>query len=204
MNPDEVSFGASGKYLRTNIIYGAANGARPERKDGLEAPLRGFLFNSVPSEFWVCSDQVPDPILASLPKGGSGSYTYTWVDSSSTQNQWQLIPGANSQSLTFTAPLSDTTYFRRIVKEVPAILPADTSFRIAVYVHQAIINNTISAPDTVCQGNIPVPFISVGTPGNGKWYLRLSLAERRRERHFYQRRWKQGPVPDTSHQPALM
>ncbi|MFO7670858.1 MAG: gliding motility-associated C-terminal domain-containing protein [Bacteroidales bacterium] len=167
VSPDETGFGASGMYLTSGIKNGAADGAPPKRKDGLDAPLRGFLFNSVPSEFWVCSDQVPDPILASKPKGGSGSYSYSWIDSSSTQNQWQVVPGATGQSLTFNTPLADTTYFRRIVKEVPQILPPDTSFRIAVYVHQAITNNTISAPDTVCQGNIPVPFVPVGSPGAG-------------------------------------
>ena len=167
LSPEVFAFGESGKYLTTDTKNGAADGAPAERKDGLEAPLRGFLFNSVPSEFWVCSDQVPDPIIASKPKGGSGTYSYQWIDSSSTQNQWQLIPGATEMSLTFSSPLADTTYFRRIVSEVPAILPPDTSFRIAVYVHQAIENNTIAAPDTVCQGNIPDAFVSVGLPQKG-------------------------------------
>lgn len=167
VNPDELSFGESGKYLTTDTKYGAADGAPPERKDGLEAPLRGFLFNSVPTAFWICSDQVPQTIYASKPKGGSGSYTYQWVDSSSTQNSWQPIPGATGQDLSFSAPLSDTAYYRRIVTENPPILPSDTSFRIAVYVHQAITNNTIAAPDTVCQGNIPVAFVSVGSPADG-------------------------------------
>lgn len=168
VNPDDVSFGNSGDYLSTPIWkHGASFGSEPARKDGLKAPLRGFLFNSVPGEFRVCSDQVPETIRASEPRGGSGSYEYTWVDSSSTQNQWQLIPGATGQSLSFSGSLADTTYFRRIVNEVPSILPADTSFRIAVYVHQAISNNVIVAPDTVCEGLIPLPFISMGLPGNG-------------------------------------
>ncbi len=167
LSPEVFAFGESGKYLTTDTKNGAADGAPAERKDGLEAPLRGFLFNSVPSEFWTCSNLVPETIFASEPKGGSGSYTYQWIDSSSTQNQWQPIPGASEQDLAFSSPLADTTYFRRIVSEAPAILPPDTSFRIAVYVHQEITNNTIAAPDTVCQGNIPEAFVSMGLPGNG-------------------------------------
>ncbi len=168
VSPDESGFGKSGLYLSTtDFNHGASDGTPPDRKDGLEAPLRGFLFNSVPSEFWVCSDVVPETINASKPKGGSGTYSYQWVDSSSTQNSWQPVPGATDQHLSFSTVLSDTTYFRRIVKEVPQVLPADTSFRIAVYVHPAITNNTISAPDTVCQGGIPEAFVSVGTPGSG-------------------------------------
>ena len=65
------------------------------------------------------------------------------------------------------------------MNEVPAILPADTSFRIAVYVHQAITNNNISAPDTVCQGGIPVPFVSDGLPekGIGTYTYQWQMAE---------------------------
>lgn len=168
VNPDLSGLGKSGLYLSQNDFnHGASDGTPANRLYGLEAPLRGFLFNSVPSEFWVCSDVVPETINASKPKGGSGTYSYQWVDSSSTQNYWRSIPGATAQSLSFTAELSDTTYFRRIVMEVPQVLPADTSFRIAVYVHPAIINNTISAPDTVCMGDVPEAFVSVGLPGSG-------------------------------------
>ncbi len=162
---DDVK-GQPGRHLGTSSYFGAQEGGFANWKDGLEAPLRGFLFNSVPSEFWVCSDQVPDDIIASEPKGGSGTYSYQWVDSSSSQNSWQPLPGATGRSLSFSAPLADTTYFRRIVTD-PKVAKPDISFRIAVYVHQAITNNTISAPDTVCQGNIPVPFVSVGSPGAG-------------------------------------
>jgi len=166
VNPLTESHSQGGQW-KSSIGFGATDGSKPQRKDGLEIPLRGFLFNAVPSKFWVCSDQVPDPLVASKPRGGSGAYTYQWVDSSATQNQWMEIPGATGQSLSFSTPLADTTWFRRIVKESPQVLPADTSARIAVYVHQAITNNTIAAPDTVCLGDIPEAFVSVGLPGSG-------------------------------------
>ena len=61
-------------------------------------------------------------------------------------------------------PLSDTTYFRRIVNPLGL---ADTSFRIDVYVHPAITGNTIAANDTVCSGNTPGLFVSAATIGGG-------------------------------------
>jgi len=134
--------------------HGANDGGIPKDKDGLVAPIRGFIFNPVPNEFTICSDQVPFPLLAAEPKGGDGpeSYTYLWVDSSSTQNAWLPAPGTNDeQNYNFPGPLSDTTYFRRVVTS--GILPNDTSFRIAVYVHPAITDNLITAPDTVCSEN---------------------------------------------------
>jgi hypothetical protein len=169
VNTEELVNGNSGEHVPTSVNFGAANGGLPARKDGLEAPLRGFLFNSVPGEFWICSDQVPETIFASRPKGGDGvNYNYLWVDSSSTQNAWLPAPGINDgQHYAFVAPLSDTSYYRRIVTSATIVLPPDTSFRVAVYVHQAIENNVVAAPDTVCEGNAPVPFTSVGLPDKG-------------------------------------
>ncbi|MCK5138159.1 MAG: gliding motility-associated C-terminal domain-containing protein [Bacteroidales bacterium] len=157
---------ASGEHLTFAIKYGAGDGGYPGEKYGLEAPLRGFLFNSVPSEFTVCSDLVPDPIYASKPKGGDGTYEYQWVDSTSTHT-WQQAPGSDydKQNYTFPGTLSDTTWFRRIVRS--GLLPADTSFRIAFYVHQAITDNTVLAPDTVCSGNAPMLFAPSATIGGG-------------------------------------
>jgi len=164
-----ISNGISGEHLSVpSVNYGATDGGVPGKRNELLAPLKGFLFNSVPSEFTVCSDQVPDPIQASMPKGGGGpgTYTYEWVDSSSTQNFWDTAPGvSDQQSYTFPGPLPDTTYFRRIVTS--GILPADTSFRIAVYVHTAITDNTVTAIDTVCRGNQPLQFVPLGSIGGG-------------------------------------
>ena len=176
----ENDLSSAGQHIPTADSRGATAGNAPARKNGLIAPLKGFIFNSVPSEFHVCSNQVPAPIFASLPKGGSGNpanYQYQWLDSSATQNQWLPVDDqgdATAQSLLFTSPLSDTTYYRRVVTDLPSLLPADTSLRVAVYVHQAIENNVISADDEVCEGFAPDPFISVGSPtkGDGEYAYR--------------------------------
>jgi len=164
-------FGQKGLYEATHA-YGAGEGGIPGDKDGLVAPIRGFIFNPVPNEFTVCSDQVPETIYASEPRGGDGpvvGYTYLWLDSSSTQNSWLEAPGgpgvADLQNYVFPGPLADTTYFRRVVYS--GSLAPDTSFRIAVYVHPEIYNNTISAPDTVCYGDAPELFGPSATIGGG-------------------------------------
>jgi hypothetical protein len=159
--------GTNGVHLST-INYDPLDAPRlPGKVSNLVAPLRGFIFNPVPSEYTVCSDQDPEPILTSEPKGGAGpgSYTYQWVDSSSTQNFWNNIPGATSRDYD-PGLLTDTTYYRRIVTSAGL---ADTSFRIAVYVHPAIENNTIAAPDTVCLGNAPELFESSQMTGGPPW-----------------------------------
>ena len=94
VSPD-FSTGTNGRFLSA-IPYDPLESPNPAtKKDGLEVPLRGFLFNPVPSDFTVCSDQDPDPIIASEPKGGggAGSYTYQWIDSSKHKTSGILLRG---------------------------------------------------------------------------------------------------------------
>jgi len=136
-------------------------------KPDLVAPLRGFIFNPVPSQYTVCSDQNPEVIVASEPKGGDGTYTYRWIDSTKIRDTWEFAPGVSTlQNYDPPDPLTDTTYFRRIVYSVSGTL-VDTSFRIDVNVHPAITGNTIAANDTVCSGNAPKLFVSTSTIGGG-------------------------------------
>jgi len=157
------SSGISGVHISSG--YAPSVGIRPPGEEiDLIAPLRGFLFNPVPLEFWICEDQDPDPIIASDPKGGTGTYTYQWIDSSKTQNFWDIAPGVSTQQSYDPGFLSDTTYFKRVVY---SDMLTDTSFRVAVYVHPEITGNTIAANDTVCSGNAPELFESSATIGGG-------------------------------------
>lgn len=166
LNPD-IGNGTNGR----NVDTGITSNLTPKYSDTLYqffAPLKGFLFNPVPSQFTVCSDTDLGVIEASKPRGGSGSYDYQWVDSSSTQNYWQDIVGATSKDYDIGI-LSDTTYYRRIVIDQDGKLSPDTSFRIAVYVHQAIDHNLITSPDTVCSGNAPEMFQPYQVVHGGDW-----------------------------------
>jgi len=157
---------AKGICIPFSSSHGAEDGTVAGKLGNLRTPLRGFLFNTVPDEFTVCANEIPDPIIGSFPKGGDGTYTYLWIDSTSTHT-WQPAPGTNNQKdYTFPGPLSDTTYFRRVVTS-GVVLPADTSFRITFNVHPAITGNTVTAPDTVCSGNAPQLFVSSSVIGGG-------------------------------------
>jgi len=150
--------------IHVNSGYDPLPSANPPfKRNDLVAPLRGFVFNPVPTVFTVCSDQDPDPIITSTPKGGDGNYTYQWIDSSSTQNYWADIAGATSRDYDPDF-LTDTIYYRRIVYSAGLV---DTSYRIDVYVHPAITGNTIAANDTVCSGNAPILFGPSATIGGG-------------------------------------
>jgi len=129
----------------------------------LKTPLRGFLFNTTPEGSTVCSDVIPSPIIGSEPKGGTGTYTYSWI-SRTNSTSWSLVSGASARDLSFTSPLSDTTYFRRIV--VSGGL-TDTSAVIIINVQPQITGNLIGEHDTVCYGNIALPLVSKGSIAGG-------------------------------------
>jgi len=159
----DFSTGTNGEF-ESPIPYSNLESPRePFKRSELVAPLRGFVFNPVPLEYTYCSDVDPDPIVTSEPKGGDGTYTYQWIDSSSTQNYWADIVGATSRDYD-PGLLSDTIYYRRIVTSAGLV---DTSFRIDVYVHPAIQNNLIAANDTVCKGNAPELFTSAAAISGG-------------------------------------
>ncbi len=159
------STGTNGTHISSGHDTLVSPGS-PFQQNDLVAPLRGFLFNPVPSEFTVCSDQVPEVIVASEPKGGDGIYTYQWIDSTRIQGIWGNAPGISTLQNYAPPQLLDSTFYRRIVTSASGTV-RDTSFRIAVYVHPEITGNTIAANDTVCSGNAPELFVSAATIGGG-------------------------------------
>lgn len=68
----EFTTGTNGIHLSVPVYDPLEAPRLPFQRNELIAPLRGFLFNPVPTQFTVCSDQDPDPIVAAEPKGGAG------------------------------------------------------------------------------------------------------------------------------------
>ena len=176
---DRNNFGEAGEYLQgANTRHGATSGDVAHYLPGLEVPLRGFIFNTVPEEYTVCSDVIPEPIFANLPWGGDGTYTYEWIDSTASHT-WQTASNgtADQPDFVFSDSLSETTWYRRVVES--GELDPDTSFRIAVYVQPSIKGNQVTASDTVCYNDAPqLPFVpgNILSGGNGtytyQWYSR--------------------------------
>ncbi|MEZ5070528.1 MAG: gliding motility-associated C-terminal domain-containing protein [Bacteroidales bacterium] len=173
LNGDITSSGQGGISTVTGLKEGATNGGRASYVYGLKVPLLGFLFNSVGNEIKVCSDDVPPVLGGSTPKGGTGGYTYAWIDSTASHDWQSSAPlGTHTlKSFTFSTTLSETTYFKRIVTSG---LLVDTSYMTTVTVQPAMTGNTIAAPDTVCSGNVPAAFLGTGTltGGDGSYAYR--------------------------------
>ena len=118
----------------------------------LMIPLSGFLFNVMPEDQDICEGYAPLPFIASLPKGGNGpgSYIYKWQRSADRVN-WSNAPGKNDSIYYVSSPLTDTTYFRRIVESGAT---KDTSLILTINVLPALQNNIIAPDDTICFGSV--------------------------------------------------
>lgn len=80
-------------------------------------------------------DSIPNTIICSPARGGSCSPTYTYQWQRSTDNiEWENIEGSTSRNLSFSAPLTQPTFFRRKIIEVNSN-SVDYSDVAAVYVN---------------------------------------------------------------------
>lgn len=120
--------------------------------------------NSVSSDQTICEGQVPNPLVGTLPGGGSGSYSYQWQSSI---NQLNWIPVAGSTGANYSpGALLVNTYFRRIVSS--GACGASTSMEVSILVLPPAGNNAITSSQTLCAGDIPVLLTgTVPTGGSG-------------------------------------
>lgn len=102
-------------------------------------------------------------VQTSTISGGTGTYTYEWMQSTDGGVTWTVITGANSSSYLPTG-ITVTTLFKRIVFSACI----DTSNTVTISVLGVLNNTAVSAPQTICEGNIPL-LLDGETPtgGNG-------------------------------------
>ncbi len=153
LNVDKgIGFGAQGKYdNQTSGQAGAGNISG--LITNLKVPLDGFLFNTVPGDKTVCSDETPDPINATAPKGGDNNYVFEWSFKPDTASKW-YPDTITREDYYFYEPLTMTTMYKR--KVISGSLSAYDSLTYTVL--QKIEGNYVLASDTVCFGLEAIPF----------------------------------------------
>ena len=151
---------------------------RGEIKYNFIPKLNGFLFNSIRSAATgnlidsVCSNTLYEQITGTQPVGGTPPYTFAWERSTtSATSGFAAAPGTNNQQhYTPPALLTQTTWFRRVVRDNGAAI-TDISLPVRIIVHPYIKNNVIGNPDTLCYGQDPSALNPVLTlqDGNGRY-----------------------------------
>jgi len=129
--------------------------------------LTGFLFNSIRGTDTICAGQIPNKINASHPKGGNGTYTCIWQQTTDNVN-WVAAIGNSARDSIRPPALTQTTRYRRIVRSQDKNFEviSDTSRVLEIYVYPAISNNIISGTDTICY-NLPAKTLTGNNPAGG-------------------------------------
>ncbi len=154
-----------------------------EIKYGLIPRLNGFLFNYIRAKATdnkidsVCSNIMYGQILGTQPVGGTPPYTYEWQRSTTSATAgFTTAPGTfNLQYYTPPALLTQTTWFRRVVRDNGAAI-TDVSLPVRIIVHPYIKNNAIGNPDTLCYGQNPSALNPIATLQDGNGYYAYSWA----------------------------
>jgi gliding motility-associated-like protein len=156
-NPDELSSSFPGiEYYRRTVYSGIHDVCVSISPSVLLKDFPVLGNNTISASQTIGHDSVPATLNGSIPVYGSLSYLYLWQFR--TRNlPWASAAGLNNAVDYSPAPLTDTTWYRRVVNSSAC---SDTSNIIVINVHKTIINNTISfasgaVEDTICNGAIP-------------------------------------------------
>ncbi|MDX5480698.1 MAG: gliding motility-associated C-terminal domain-containing protein, partial [Hymenobacteraceae bacterium] len=119
----------------------------------------------------VCAGQAPGQISGTAPEGGNGSYTYRWERSTtSASDGFTAISGATGASYQ-PQELSTTTWFRRVAVSGPCAEQVSQAVKIEVV--PVISNNSISAAQTICEGDLPAELKGTAPAGGDGTYTYL-------------------------------
>jgi gliding motility-associated-like protein len=123
--------------------------------------------NTIMADQDVCDGFPAVPLTGSQPIGGDeNSYTYGW-ESSTDLSTWSSASGTNNLIDYDPLLISDTTYYRRIVESgVCTSSFASISDTVTINWFPTISNNTISADQDICDGDIPAQ-LNGGLPAGG-------------------------------------
>ncbi|WP_114782008.1 Ig-like domain-containing protein [Botryobacter ruber] len=136
------------------------------------APVKISVFPALanntitPAQQDICTGTAPPvPLAGSAPTGGNGTYKYQWL-SSSTGNPGSFTPaqGTNNEQSYTPGNITQTTYFQRVVTSGDCT--PSTSETAVINIRPGITNNSISASQTICAGEVPTE-LTGPTPSGG-------------------------------------
>jgi gliding motility-associated-like protein len=160
-------------YYRRIVSSGSC--ATPQPSNTVSITIQDVISNNriaTGSPTTLCGPQTPGTFAGSTPSGGDGvNYNYQWQSSTDGTN-YTDIQGANTQFYTPTAPITVSTYFRRVVYSGVCTTPQPTA-PILITVQPAISNNTINPPaitDYCGTGGMQTIAGSLPTGGDGSSY----------------------------------
>jgi gliding motility-associated-like protein len=120
--------------------------------------------NTITADQASCGSFTAATIIGTIPTGGTGSYSYTWEQSTDGGGTWQPIGGAVSANYS-PGTVAVTTQYRRNVSSLPC---TSTSNIVTITITPPITVNTISSSQVYCVSGTPSTLTGpVPTGGNG-------------------------------------
>ena len=130
----------------------------------IKVTVNNFVTGSIGIDQTICEGTAP-AAFTSLAPTGDGAFTYQW-QSSFDGVSYSNITGATSENYAPAALTADTWYQR----EVTSTLSGNSCMLITNAIKVTVNNftpGTISAAQTICDGDIPAPFTSAAAIGDG-------------------------------------
>jgi hypothetical protein len=160
---------AATTWYRRIVTSGPCTGTQGHTSPAIQITVLPVIANnSVATAQTICNGQTPAALTGTLPTGGSGAYTYQWQRSTtSAVAGFGAAPGTNNAQNYTPGALATTTWYRRSVTS-----GACTSFSTAIEITvlPSIANNTVSAVQTICNGQTPAALTgTLPTGGSGAY-----------------------------------
>ncbi len=131
-------------------------------------PISG---NDISGSQIICYLTQPELFTGSEPSGGDGIFNYTW-ELSGGDDMWATAEGGSDQKDYLSPPLSDTTFFRRIIFSGSGDACKDTSDFVSVKFHPFSYAQLMESHDTICTGSQSE--LSFLLSGQGDWNIVFS------------------------------
>jgi large repetitive protein len=160
---------AATTWYRRTVTSGPCTGAQGHTSAAIQITVQPVIANnSVAAAQTICNGQTPAALTGTLPTGGSGAYTYQWQSSTtSAVAGFAAASGTNNTQNYTPGALATTTWYRRRVISGSC---TDFSTAIQITVLPSIANNTVSAAQTICNGQTPVALTgTLPTGGSGAY-----------------------------------
>ncbi len=125
----------------------------------------GIVNNTITASQSICSGNTPTPLTGSTPTGGTGSFTYSWLASTTSANTGFAVASGTSSGINYSpSALTQSTWYRRLVLSGSLV---DSSAAIKITANTVITNDSItSGSQIICNGSIPTT-LTGSTPAGG-------------------------------------
>jgi gliding motility-associated-like protein len=148
-------------YFRRIVSSGAVCAADTSNSVNISVSP-AITTNSISANQTICNDSVPNLLIGAVQT--PGTFAFEWQESTDNLNYINAA-GVNSNASYQAGNLTQTTYYKRIIKS--GACPNDTSGAVTITVYPILSNNDIEDDTTVCFGSNMISIVGSSASGGG-------------------------------------